>query len=473
LSGDWLDEAPCLPTAALARLGRITLPANRWEPTCKFEEFQQILEAAPGDLLTILTLRPAFLAPQNEIAKPPSPAVASLDWEDALQRAQEAANSEPPMAGLLMLPGPHSLRVATPIRQPETRPERSAGSPNRPQPSKPLGGDGIASLAGTLRGGFKTYVGRPGPLVPVAEQGTESFRPGGKETILLPRFPGSVSPDESLTPKPADPEPLEPAVETVSGTGETQGESAAIPLPFLDDASEAAAFDNLLTALAREFTGTSKDVRGTAMPRTAMQETAMNVTAPEASPAAVNPPRLPRASQKAIRLTPMHQPAHPRRTEPAPMLGLSLAAARNLLRVPFMPVWATVACPLNAGQASSIRLEIGAAPLEPAGDPISVVTRNVVWRTCAIEEWGGIGEIEEIFSRNHSPSQSPRAVLEETETDDIYSRRQTGVAWERLDLRPRREPEAGVPNPIPAFFFAFDPLEMAASPVLDPVGCVF
>jgi hypothetical protein len=131
------NQVPCVadtppyetPPLDLVALPTMTLPAGRgWEPAQSSPKLDHLVEAAPGDVLTILAVVPHLedrplrcewprLQPDGEI------------WREI--RTREARRrKEPPMAGLRSISGPQTLRIVVPLSKPEPTPEQPVAAPN-------------------------------------------------------------------------------------------------------------------------------------------------------------------------------------------------------------------------------------------------------------------------------------------------------------------------------------------------------
>ncbi len=113
----------------------------------------------------------------------------SMDWSEAIERARQEAANIPPLAGLIQIAGPQTLRFQSGPRAPMPLPEHPAGNPVRAYKPGLARGAGVPSLAGAVRGlgTWRTRFGSEGSLQPLWESSlfeTASLTPEWK-----PRYP--------------------------------------------------------------------------------------------------------------------------------------------------------------------------------------------------------------------------------------------------------------------------------------------
>ena len=98
----------------------------------------------------------------------PALSIQSVAWTDAVERERLSWAGIPPLAGLIQIAGPQTLRFEARLRKPMPLPEHPAGNPVRAyQPGLARGG-GVPSMAGAIRGlgTWRTRFGSEGNLRP-------------------------------------------------------------------------------------------------------------------------------------------------------------------------------------------------------------------------------------------------------------------------------------------------------------------
>ncbi len=107
-------------------------------------------------------------APLNSGMRFPALSIQSVGWTDAVERERLSWAGIPPLAGLIQIAGPQTLRFEPRLRKPMPLPEHPAGNPVRAyQPGLARGG-GVPSMAGAIRGlgTWRTRFGSEGNLRP-------------------------------------------------------------------------------------------------------------------------------------------------------------------------------------------------------------------------------------------------------------------------------------------------------------------
>ena len=105
-------------------------------------------------------------APLNSGMRFPALSIQSVAWTDAVERERLSWAGIPPLAGLIQIAGPQTLRFEPRLRKPMPLPEHPAGNPVRAyQPGLARGG-GVPSMAGAIRGlgTWRTRFGSEGNL---------------------------------------------------------------------------------------------------------------------------------------------------------------------------------------------------------------------------------------------------------------------------------------------------------------------
>lgn len=117
----------------------------------------------------------------------PALSIQSVDWSEALNRERQTWAGIPPLAGLIQIAGPQTLRFEARLRTPMALPEHPAGNPVRSY--KPgLRGGGVPNLAGAIRGlgTWRTRFGSEGNLQPQWESGVVDMTVAAE---WMPRYP--------------------------------------------------------------------------------------------------------------------------------------------------------------------------------------------------------------------------------------------------------------------------------------------
>ncbi len=98
----------------------------------------------------------------------PALSIQSVDWSDAIERERQSWEGIPPLAGLIQIAGPQTLRFEARPRTPMPLPEHPAGNPVRAYKPALARGAGVPSLAGAIRGlgTWRTRFGSEGNLSP-------------------------------------------------------------------------------------------------------------------------------------------------------------------------------------------------------------------------------------------------------------------------------------------------------------------
>jgi hypothetical protein len=175
------------------------LPLSRRMPETPAELGQPRVQAAPGMQLNL-----GVAALEGErLGKPveyqsetvsrgtmrfPELSIQSLDWSEALERARRASTAIPPLAGLIQIAGPQTLRFRSRPRSPMPLPEAPSGTVVRAYKPGLAGGSGVPGLAGAIRGlgTWRTRFGSEGNLKPQWESGWTEVKP---EASVTPKYP--------------------------------------------------------------------------------------------------------------------------------------------------------------------------------------------------------------------------------------------------------------------------------------------
>ena len=155
----------------------------------------------------------------------PALSIQSVDWSEAIERERQSWAGIPPLAGLIQIAGPQTLRFEARLRTPMPLPEHPAGNPVRAYRPGLAGGAGVPSLAGAIRGlgTWRTRFGSEGSMNPQWETDLleASIAPDWK-----PRYP------VFYTTRPWDGDGLEQIFGLGPGTGspsEEEGSAAVEP----------------------------------------------------------------------------------------------------------------------------------------------------------------------------------------------------------------------------------------------------
>ncbi len=155
----------------------------------------------------------------------PALSIQSVDWSDAIERERQSWAGIPPLAGLIQIAGPQTLRFEPRQKTPMALPEHPAVNPVRAYKPGLARGAGVPGMAGAIRGlgKWRTRFGSEGRLVPQWESGLEevSLAPDWK-----PRYP------VFYTTKPWDGDGLEQIFGLGPGTGvlsESEGNDPPSP----------------------------------------------------------------------------------------------------------------------------------------------------------------------------------------------------------------------------------------------------
>ena len=101
----------------------------------------------------------------------PALGIQSVDWREAHERTRRSYDGIPPLAGLIQIAGPQTLRFTARLRTPMPLPETPAGNVVRAYRPSLAGGSGMPSLAGAIRGlgTWRTRFGSEGSVRPLWE----------------------------------------------------------------------------------------------------------------------------------------------------------------------------------------------------------------------------------------------------------------------------------------------------------------
>lgn len=157
----------------------------KWEPAGK-AGFENLVAPVQGDVFTILELDPVAqdtaISPRLGAGITPSPFDWSQPEEEPREELQEGPQEEegPPLAGLLPIEGPQTLRFEMVVARPEPEPLTSGTAPSRIRWSVTEAGSkkrSLPKLAGRVRPSWKTRFGQVGYFNPRAVAGsTEPLR---------------------------------------------------------------------------------------------------------------------------------------------------------------------------------------------------------------------------------------------------------------------------------------------------------
>ncbi|MEZ5399331.1 MAG: hypothetical protein R2729_06650 [Bryobacteraceae bacterium] len=160
--------------------------ARSWAPIGGSLTLHGLVNPSAGDLLTIFVVPPT-----EELAQTPFrlPAVAleSDDWDEIAAREQ-VRRSEPPMAGLVPLKGPQTLRLLMTPTRPGAEPETPLAPPTTSVSTRNL-----ARPAGPKMGGvraLRTRIGSAGALAPMTGGSDEPLEVKGPVSPAMPRLGG-------------------------------------------------------------------------------------------------------------------------------------------------------------------------------------------------------------------------------------------------------------------------------------------
>lgn len=137
----------------------------RLEPSTRrhFEELARSVNSTAAEKPANTSSEPLSRSPMRF----PALGIESVDWREALEREKQRLGSIPPMAGLIQIAGPQTLRVQSRLRAPSPQPEHPAGNPVRTY-HPTLRGGGSPGMAGTIGGvaAWRTRFGAEGSLRP-------------------------------------------------------------------------------------------------------------------------------------------------------------------------------------------------------------------------------------------------------------------------------------------------------------------
>ncbi|MCC6538872.1 MAG: hypothetical protein IT162_15065 [Bryobacterales bacterium] len=138
----------------------------RLEPSTRrhFEQLARSVSPAAADKPANANSEPVSKSPMRF----PALGIESVDWREALEREKQRLGSIPPMAGLIQIAGPQTLRVQSRLRAPSPQPEHPAGNPVRTYHPTLRGGGASPGMAGTIGGvaAWRTRFGAEGSLRP-------------------------------------------------------------------------------------------------------------------------------------------------------------------------------------------------------------------------------------------------------------------------------------------------------------------
>jgi hypothetical protein len=190
------DQVPCQDEAAqISEKPGITAfpslnfgaPARAWAPAGGSSDLHALVRPAAGDLLTIFVLPPA-----EEVRQPgcrlPELGIERSGWKQIAERERER-RSEPPMAGLVPIKGPQTLRVVIGPQKPEAEPEYPVALPNTAVSMR-----ATARTAGPRMGGvraLRTRIGTAGSIKPISGGSDEPIEAHGDIAPALPRLTGA------------------------------------------------------------------------------------------------------------------------------------------------------------------------------------------------------------------------------------------------------------------------------------------
>ncbi len=281
-------------------------------------------------------------------------------------------------------------------------------SSSLPSDTNPEADEGAPAVSGMARWGVRTRLGIPGTVSPRMGALLDLLQPGDRMPIAKPRVP--VAPQATArVDDPGNWAMLEDLMTQLAGGMESWPLTAAIPAPF------------------------------------------------------------PHAPSNSIRLTPMQHPAHPRAADPAPLMGLSVEAARKMLQVPFLPAWAGMSCPL----ASMTRVCREADPEMALYDlPLNLRIaddRHADLNECAIGRPTELRDLPVILAQAGSRLAMERTRMNAAEPANFELAGPRGAEWSSLAPGKWRMRVPGVPASSTAVGLPMRPIETSGKPLFVPV----
>ncbi|MEZ5355989.1 MAG: hypothetical protein R2762_25425 [Bryobacteraceae bacterium] len=207
---------------------RLPTPERQWAPAGGSPNLHGLVRPAPGDLLTIFVLPPAEES-ATLACRMPAMGLERAQW-DRIEEEEHVRLSEPPMAGLVPIKGPQTLKVQIGLSRPSAEPEHPVASPNTSVPIPHT-----ARTAGPRMGGvraFRTRIGAAGKLRPATGGATEPIEVRGEITPTMPRMNASGLSGSALGSKPDSGVPAEEAVRPAAageGSGDLRMDGSQIP----------------------------------------------------------------------------------------------------------------------------------------------------------------------------------------------------------------------------------------------------